>query len=173
MTTCRWMSSLAALVAWFVPHSASAQQGWAQQSPANHPPALIDPNMAYDSLNQQVVLFSGTTSNGVTATTPSDTWLWDGHNWTITSPAHKPPGRLTGGIAYDEAHHQVVIFGGATEVLFGDTWVWDGSDWTQKFPTVSPPARDSTAMAYDAARQQVVLFGGETKDGTLQSDTWI
>lgn len=175
MTTSRIFAPLALLMGLMGLQCSFAQQTWTQQFPTAHPPGLLDPEMAYDSLHQQVVLFSGTVSNGTAATTPNDTWLWDGQHatWTLANPAHKPPGRLTGGIAYDEARHEVVIFGGATAQIFGDTWVWDGIDWTQKFPATSPPARDATAMAYDGARQQIVLFGGSGTNGSDLADTWI
>lgn len=131
--------------------------------------------MSYDALHQTVVLFSGTTSNGTAATTPNDTWLWNGstHNWTLAAPAHKPAGRVTAGMAYDAARRQLVMFGGGVgNTTFGDTWVWDGVDWTQKFPVNSPPARQAFSMAYDAARQQVVLFGGLGSASNILGDTW-
>ncbi|HLK69186.1 MAG TPA: kelch repeat-containing protein [Bryobacteraceae bacterium] len=158
----------------FLCWAAGAQSNWALQSPANHPVALLAPQMTYDPLHLKVVLFSGTTSNGSSATTPNDTWLWDGQqaNWSHVNPAHKPAGRLTAGMVFDAARQQIVLFGGGTELTFGDTWVWDGTDWTQKFPANSPPARQGVAMAYDAARQQVVLFGGLSASGTILGDTW-
>jgi uncharacterized protein (TIGR03437 family) len=72
-------------------------------------------------------------------------------------------------MAYDSAHHQVVLFGGGDE---DDTWVWDGSNWTEKFPESSPPARTNHAMAYDSAHGQVVLFGG-ISGLHLLNDTWL
>ncbi len=151
------------------------QSTWTLQSPANHPAALIVPQMAYDALHQKVVLFSGTTSSGAVANTPNDTWLWDGQslNWTLLNPAHKPAGRVSAGFAYDVARQQIVMFGGGVgNTTFGDTWVWDGTDWTQKFPATSPSARQGFSMSYDAARQQVVVFGGLSGGGAILGDTW-
>jgi uncharacterized repeat protein (TIGR02543 family) len=165
----------AVLAALFASQGALAQSSWVQQSPVTHPGPLIVPAMAYDALHQQVVLFSGTSSNGNVATTPNDTWLWNGSpgTWTLAAPAHKPAGRVSGGIAWDELHQQVVIFGGGvSNTTFGDTWVWDGNDWTQKSPATSPPARQGFSMAYDAAHQQVVLFGGLGSTSNLLNDTW-
>ena len=72
-------------------------------------------------------------------------------------------------MTYDAGRGEVVLFGGATGILYGDTWVWDGSNWTQRFPLTSPPARLGHAMSYDATRGETVLFGGYPN----LSDTWI
>lgn len=74
-----------------------------------------------------------------------------------------PAARAFAAAAYDEAKHQVVLFGGTaangTDVL-GDTWTWDGSSWTQQHPSVSPPARAYAAMTYDPKAHDVLLVGG-------------
>jgi len=76
----------------------------------------------------------------------------------------------------DEAHGNVVLFGGQGAGVLNDTWTWDGTVWTQQHPTTSPPARSAAGMAYDRARGDVVLFGGVvTVAGKLQyfGDTWV
>ena len=54
-----------------------------------------------------------------------------------------PIGREAAAMAYDQAHHNVVLFGGlAGQSPLGDTWSWNGTVWTQRQGlTVSPPAR--------------------------------
>lgn len=76
-------------------------------------------------------------------------------------------------MAYDQARHNVVLFGGlAGQSLLEDTWTWDGTAWSQRQGlTVSPPARQGGAMAYDEVGQQVILFGGLGTNGLL-ADTW-
>ena len=90
-------------------------------------------------------------------------------NWIEQSPQTSPPARVSSAMAYDSAHSQVVLFGGAgsttMDLNLGDTWVWDGSTWTQKSPQTSPPAQNSHAMAYDSLHGQVVLFG--------RNGTWL
>jgi len=74
------------------------------------------------------------------------------------------------GVAYDQAHDVVVLFGGTNgQSYLGDTWTWDGVDWTEQHPATSPPAGLGMGMAYDAARGQVVMFGGE---GNTNTWTW-
>jgi uncharacterized protein (TIGR03437 family) len=101
-------------------------------------------------------------------------------NWTRQIPQNFPPARLSHAMAYDSAHGQVVVFGGAngyggiyiSAQALDDTWVWDGSNWTEKAPQTSPSARAGHSMAYDAAHGQVVMFGGYS-DGVVSSDTWV
>lgn len=79
-------------------------------------------------------------------------------------PAGGPPARAYAAAAYDEASHQVVLFGGigAAGMALDDTWTWDGSAWTQQHPHSSPPARAYAAMTYDPKNRDVVLVGGSS-----------
>jgi hypothetical protein len=84
--------------------------------------------MAYDAARNQVVLHGGV-GNGA----PSDTWTWDGTDWTQRAPAHHPLKRYFLGMTYDAARGQVVLFGGDNgnaQFPAGDTWTWDGTDWS-------------------------------------------
>jgi hypothetical protein len=130
--------------------------------------------MVYDEARQQVVLFGGLGGPSGSLAPLSDTWIWDGANWSQMALGVSPPARFYGVMAYDAARQQTVLFGGNPDFFaapLADTWVWDGSEWTKKTPATSPPARFSSVMAYDAARQQIVLFGGETNNQVL-ADTW-
>lgn len=84
-----------------------------------------------------------------------------------------PIGRQATAMAYDQARHNVVLFGGvAGQSLFDDTWTWNGTAWTERQGlTISPPARQGGAMAYDQDDNQVILFGGLGASGPL-ADTW-
>ena len=76
-------------------------------------------------------------------------------------------------MAYDSAHHDVVLFGGlGDQTLLGDTWTWNGSAWSHRQGlTASPQARQRAAMAFDETNKTAILFGGLTADGQ-QNDTW-
>jgi sugar lactone lactonase YvrE len=148
----------------------SFEPTWVQLSPATSPSARWGATMAYDSVQGKLVLFGGNTDSGDLA----DTWTWNGTTWTQvdTSQTDGPPGRNSAVMAYDSAHGQVVLFGGAgASGLLGDTWIWNGTTWTQQILATSPVARQNASMAYDAAAGQVVLFGGEALSGILD-DTW-
>jgi hypothetical protein len=73
-----------------------------------------------------------------------------------------PPPRAYAAMAYDEAAHQVVLFGGMGDAgaVLDDTWTWDGSAWTQQHPSVSPPARAFAGMTYDPDGRDLILVGG-------------
>jgi hypothetical protein len=130
--------------------------------------------MAYDAARRLVVLFGGNENGDWTNGYRDETWVWDGYNWTIKNPVHKPSPRVTHAIVYDAAQRQVVLFGGADSFegtgLKNDTWVWDGNDWTLKTPAHSPSARGGHGMVYDAVLKRVILFGGF--DGTYSNETW-
>ena len=84
-----------------------------------------------------------------------------------------PLGRSQTAMAYDQTHHNAVLFGGlGDQTRLGDTWTWNGTDWTHRQGlTANPDARQGAAMAYDEVNRQVVLFGGVTATGQ-QNDTW-
>jgi M6 family metalloprotease-like protein len=100
----------------------------------------------------------------------SDTWLWNGSDWTKLNPAHSPGQLSNHAMAYDAAHNELVLFGGfdTTPGISAATWIWNGSDWKQAHPKTSPPARAYHAMAYHAPTQRIVLFGG----WPYETDTW-
>ena len=83
-------------------------------------------------------------------------------------------------MAYDEARHTTILFGGYGTVngnAFvdqGSTWSWNGSLWTQ-VATTGPSPRHDASFVYDAARQRVVLYGGRSgvfPNETILTDTW-
>jgi hypothetical protein len=89
------------------------------------------------------------------------------------SPTSIPLGRSNAALAYDQAHHNALLFGGlADQTLLGDTWTWNGAAWTHRQGlTANPQPRKGAAMAYDERNHQVILFGGVTAAGQ-QNDSW-
>jgi len=90
-------------------------------------------------------------------------------NWTQLRPLTFPPARCDGGMVYDPALGQVVLFGGQTIVFggnnfefgeLGDTWLWDGANFTLQSPKTSPPAEYGLNMGYDSAHSQVFMAAG-------------
>jgi len=100
-----------------------------------------------------ITLFGG----GDYQTVVSDTWEWDGTNWTQRTPAVGPSART--GSAMAPLGDKVVLFGGSNGVVaLGDTWEWDGTVWTQ-LDIPGPPPRAGHLMA--AFEGKIVLFGGQ------------
>ena len=140
---------------------------WVRARPANTPNVRLVHAMAFDEARGRVVLYGGW---GGGYPRHSDTWLWDGSDWT-QGPAG-PPDREQHRLAYDAARQRVVLFGGRRGSSLEDTWLWDGTNWNRAAPMTSPGARHAYGMVYDRARQQVVLFGG-WNDGQIFNETWV
>ena len=103
----------------------------------------------------------------------SDTWQWDGQDWTQLSDSGPSP-RFSHAVAFDSSRNRTVLFAGIKDVspegvpdLLQGTWEFDGQDWTQQEDT-GPAARGSHALTYDPSSSRVVLFGGSPALG----DTW-
>ena len=84
-----------------------------------------------------------------------------------------PLGRWAASMAYDQARHDVVLFGGlAGQTLLDDTWTWNGTAWAHhQGLTANPSPRQGASMAYDDSDRQAILFGGLGASGALD-DTW-
>jgi hypothetical protein len=136
------------------------------------PGARYGTAMAYDSRNQQVVVFGGdfpTASGFYTFETWTFSTLQPTAAWVEQSPQASPPARASASMVFDSRRQQAVMFGGSSSTSFlGDTWTWNGATWTLA-ATTGPPARVEPAFAYDELHQQAVLFSG----GGVSNDTWI
>jgi hypothetical protein len=144
---------------------------WTQVCSPLSPTSGNFPAMAYDAARAQIVLFGGQNLAG--NTTSNQTWIWNGMAWTQAFPATSPPGRGSQAMAYDAAHNQIVMFGGAIGgEIANDTWVWDGSTWTQVFPVASPSPRLHAAMVFDNTLQKILLIGGSNGSPTAFAETW-
>ncbi|MFN2507283.1 MAG: kelch repeat-containing protein, partial [Chthoniobacterales bacterium] len=146
---------------------------WTQQLPVTPPPPRYFAGLAPDATGN-VVLYGGSFE----LQSLSDTWTWDGMNWTLRS-ANSPPGRRSAmSVAYDSVAKKVLLFGGqrpsgALSVDYlDDTWTWNGAQWARVNLAIPPPPRSEMGFAYDAARKNIVLFGGWTGQESL-ADTWI
>jgi cysteine-rich repeat protein len=121
--------------------------------------------MVYDSVRKRVVLFGGRTASGLS----SETWEFDGDQWTLRPTSVSPSARADVALAYDPIRQRTVLFGGLGSLTtFGDTWEWDGTAWNQQFPATSPTARSGSPIAFHPGRSAIVLYGGSSST----EDTW-
>ena len=70
---------------------------------------------------------------------------------------------------YDEAHHEVLIYGGFTlhgkvEQAQGDLWAWNGAGWHFVGDTGLPKV--VALMAFDSKRDRILMFGGAGDSGS-------
>jgi hypothetical protein len=144
---------------------------WTQRLPVNTPPSRWGHMMAFDAGRGTVVLFSGRAGGG--SNNLSDTWEWNGTNWSPLSPSATPPAREDGGLVFDSRRGELLLFGGwvGGSGFASDTWAFRAGNWVLLSPTNSPAARSEHVMAYDSWRDRTVLFGGEASAGRV-SDTW-
>jgi hypothetical protein len=139
------------------------------------PAPRTDALMAFDPVRARTVLFGGWNRSVQLSPQMSETWEWDGVQWTQHGPT-EPQNRQNHGMAYDTSRGEAIIFGGTTVYSAPDartTWAWDGDRWARRAES-GPTPRSGHAMVYDAARNRTVLFGGSQSGGTslLLGDTW-
>jgi hypothetical protein len=136
---------------------------WVQKQPTNAPPPRYGHGMAFDTVRGKAAIFGGWSTVQLKYLT--DTWEWDGSNWSQASTSARPAAGSSMGMVYDAERGYTVQFGG----YGGDgTWTWNGSAWTRLNPATEPPARYGHALVYDSTRKRVVCHGGY---GFL-GDTW-
>lgn len=125
--------------------------------------------MAYDSVNQQIILFGGITSP---YSELSDTWIFDCNTdkWENLNPSVHPSRKSNHKMVFDSSNQKVILFGGWSD----ETWVFDPStkEWEQMHPETNPSARHSFSMYYDSSDHNVVLFGGFLNNEDLENDLW-
>jgi hypothetical protein len=152
-----------------VPAQALGSLTWLRLSPSSHPPARYYAAMAFDDAHNELVLFGG--YNADAGAFLSDTWTWNGSNWSQESPAHVPPFRDAAAMAYDSKSARLILYGGFTGTGYRqDMWAWTGSDWTDITPVPVPPARGWTGWANDPSTGNLIMYGGW--NGTDLADTW-
>lgn len=135
---------------------------WTQLSPANRPPARTGHAMTWDSRTGEVLLFGGrTVPQNVDL---SDTWKFDGTDWTQATGATSPAARNQHSFTHVTGTGVSVMFGGvANGTTLQDLWVWDGEEWqTPIAPTGTPTPRFMhTAFCFPGLTgQEVTFYGG-------------
>ncbi|MEY2478506.1 MAG: hypothetical protein QOG87_3821 [Actinomycetota bacterium] len=141
---------------------------WNRQMTVSPAPTRVEGNAAsyYPDANQIVVFGDQDADTSIFTATTS---VFDGTDWAVRTPAHSPPGRIQGDMAYDPVSKRLILFGGYANGLLGDTWAWNGTDWTQLSTPTQPSARANHMMSRTA--NGLVLYGGETTSQYLE-DTW-
>ncbi len=146
----------------------SATLNWVKAASSANPAPRVD--HAFTGGPTFCVLFGGKDS----ATLLSDSWKFDGTQWTQLTPTGSPGPRAEAAIAYDTANSKWVMFGGRTDTeLLGETYTLNsaGTAWTKEAPAASPSPRVGAQMCYDAQAGAVLLMGGTNGYDTF-NDTW-
>lgn len=129
--------------------------------------------MAYDQARAKMVLFGGADTD---MNIHGDTWEWDGATWTKVSDVGPEP-RFPGGMVYDAARREVLMYSGHFAALSGeaidydDLWAWDGSSWRKILSdTPTPGHRTHAGFVYDPVTENVLLIGSGSD--TFVGDVW-
>jgi hypothetical protein len=154
--------SFAVTTALLLASTATAQ--WELLTPATSPVGRAGQGMAYDPATGNVIMFGGTTLQGISGAT-NQTWTWNGTTWTQLQPATSPPNSVGIELVHDSLRGVFVTFGSANTSAFGGasanrTWEFDGTTWTQVFPAATPGGRGHYGMCFDSVRNRVVMYGG-------------
>jgi hypothetical protein len=95
-------------------------QTWTEQGPAVSPLRRAYAGSAFDSKHGLLIVFGG--SSDTAPGLLSDTWTWDGTNWTLLDISPHPSARVDSAMAYDEISKEAVLFGGYDGSVLTDTW---------------------------------------------------
>ncbi|HET7380888.1 MAG TPA: hypothetical protein VFJ24_12660 [Gaiellales bacterium] len=158
---------------------------WRRRHPAHTPPARERSVMAFDPASGHVILFGGlacpppapTDMIGCdyvgAPTLLSDTWSWDGHDWSQVKTAHSPRVAYFSehmvGAGADSANRQLVLLTFVKLVVgneIPDTWTFRAGDWVQLHPKHSPFDMEFGGPAFDtiSGRLLVQQSGGPHVD---------
>ena len=98
---------------------------WTSLTPTTRPPRLQDYAMAFHLGRGQTILFGG--YNLEVGTYDTNTWGWDGLNWTNIALNAAPAGRANHAMAYDHLHNVFLLTGGADNVA--ESWLLNDTQW--------------------------------------------
>jgi len=140
---------------------------WKELSPAHKPPPRRAAAMAYDPVHRVVVLYGGVVPDAAEGFDASDTWTWDGSDWTVAVEKSTDPGPREGPLMVT-AGNGVLLFGGRyyNVKYYGDAWTWDGKTWSRVDRAPEPPGRASSALVWDPVNSSLLVFGGTGLNAT-------
>lgn len=129
--------------------------------------------MTYDQDRAKMILFGGAAAD---FNIYGDTWEWDGGSWTKVSESGPEP-RFPGGMVYDAARQEVLIYSGhfadpsGDAIDYDDLWAWDGSFWREiSVDGQTPGHRTHPGFVYDPVTESVLLIGSGSD--TFFGDIW-
>jgi hypothetical protein len=138
-----------------------ATAAWRRVQPAHNPPPRWGAAMAYDSKQGVVLMYGGLIPDRAEGYPGSDTWAWDGADWTDVTPAAGGPGPRDGA-AMVTAGDGVLLFGGhvGNVSYFSDAFSWNGRNWSRVDRGPEPAGRAYAAVAWSPADALLFVFGG-------------
>ncbi len=152
---------------------------WRDLAPAGSPPPVVGGSLAYDPVNDQIVLFGG----GHAAERAPDgrlvgyTGLWvyrvKANEWRPRPGLAGPLPRMNSRLVTDTKNEALVLFGGDGQSRYlADTWIFDlkTQNWRQSKAAGGPEARAGHFTVYDPQTGWVLVGGGYNQKDL--SDMW-
>ena len=134
------------------------------------PPALVGPDMAYDSTDSAVVLYGGDSSR----TFPNSTWEYTAGAWKNVTSGVSPGANYRGTLVDDPADSGVVLAAGENLTGFvRSTWEFHSGNWSRVNASVAPAGMFEAMGDYDPTLSRVVLYGGENGAGYNVADNQL
>ncbi len=150
---------------------AYANGDWTELNPATTPGPRQLSAMAYDSVRDRMVLYGGFTvgTDGITPTTKSDTWEFDGTTWTQVGDESVKLTRPT--MAYDAARNQTILLGLDAESKTA-MYRFDAvaKAWVKLTPETLPDCANDSVMVYQSHNNTLMSIGGNC--GVALDKTW-
>ena len=156
-----------------------ADRRWSDLRPAISPPPVMAGSLAYDSVNDEMVLFGGghvaeKGPNGKLAGY-TGTWVYEFENgdWRQLETGAQPPPRMNTRLVTDSKNQVLVLFGGDGQSHYlSDTWLYDmrTRHWRQSKAPGGPEPRAEHFTIYDEQTGWVIIGGGYNREDL--NDMW-
>jgi serine/threonine protein kinase len=137
---------------------------WKAVDTATAPPDCPVAGIAYDSANSETVLVLAPHGE------PTQTWTFDGADWTDAQDATALPN--VGPLVYDTSNARLLMVGRGS----GSSWTWDGTDWSE---AGDGSGLDVAAASYSPMDGAVVAvgpgsddLGGAQRTVAFEGSTW-
>src|SRR2546427_3666444 len=113
---------------------------WKALSPAHKPPPRRAAAMAYDPVHRVVVLYGGVVPDAAEGFDASDTWTWDGSDWTVAGRESPDPGAREGAPLVTAANGDLLFARGGPN-LENDVYRadWGGNKLSRGHPAPRAP----------------------------------
>ncbi len=146
---------------------------WENVSPAFSPEIRASHAMAYDIVNDKVIIYGG--FDGI-STDYGEVWTYDTktNTWTNLGASNGPGSRRDMSMVYDSESGKFIMQGGFHNIFYNDTWAYDLNTnlWTNMNPLNSPDLSADYSMAYDSTHDKVIVYAGRKQNGIAINETW-
>ncbi|MEM7032744.1 MAG: LamG-like jellyroll fold domain-containing protein [Chloroflexota bacterium] len=146
---------------------------WRQVSLTPQPSAQEAYAMAYDPIEDEVILYGG---NSEGSPYGQDSWEYAQASWLETTGLSNPQATYGAALSFNPANNKFLLFGGSKvdDTVVGETWEYNNLNSSNSWALMlaaNPPARTYATMATDTTNNAVYLFGGNN-GATYYNDVW-